>query len=175
MIKLVALLLVLIIVASLVPTLLTVEAESKRVVVELVFSRPITDDDVAKISKLGGKIIYRLDRVNGLAVAIKSDKVDLLKSIDGVKEVGLAERVEVLSEELPSTCGLHGTLLTWNLDILNIPTVHEVYRLDGSGVYVAVLDTGLEPQWRDYFPESSIDAEHAAAFMGYGYSVLGYR
>ena len=165
-IKFAALFLMLIIIAGLVPTLLTVEAESKRVVVELVFSRPITDDDIAKISKLGGKIIYRLDRVNGLAVAIKSDKVDLLKSIDGVKEVGLAERVEALSEELPSTCGLHGTLLTWNLDILNIPTVHEVYGLDGSGVYVAVLDTGLEPQWRDYFPESSIDAEHAAAFMG---------
>ncbi|OYT47297.1 MAG: hypothetical protein B6U85_05560 [Desulfurococcales archaeon ex4484_42] len=64
MIKLVALLLVLIIVASLVPTLLTVEAESKRVIVELVFSRHITDDDIAKISKLGGKIVYTQQHIH---------------------------------------------------------------------------------------------------------------
>jgi len=166
MIKFTALFLTLIVIACLVPTLLTVKAESEHVVAELVFLRSITDDDVAKILKLGGRVIYRLDKVNGLAVAIKSDRVELLRSIEGVREVGLAGKVKALSEELPSNCVSHGTVLTWNLDILNIPTAHEVYKLDGSGIYVAVLDTGLEPQWKNYFPESSIDAKHAAAFMG---------
>ena len=164
-VKFAALFLMLIIVAGLAFTLSTVEAKGKRVV-ELVFSRPITDDDVAKIMRLGGKVVYRFDRVNGLAVAIESNKVGLLENFEGVEEVGLAGKVEALSEVLPSVCGVHGTVLTWNLDLVNVPTVHEVYGLDGSGVYVAVLDTGLEPQWRNYFPESSIDVEHAAAFLG---------
>ncbi|RLG76026.1 MAG: hypothetical protein DRO12_04830, partial [Thermoprotei archaeon] len=162
----VALFLVLFFVVGLALTPLGVEAESGIVVVELVFSRPITDEDIARMSELGAKIIYRLDRVNGLAVAIQPDKIELLRSVEGVEEVGLAVRIEALSEVLPSNCDLHGAVLTWNLDLVNVPTVHEVYGLDGSGVYIAVLDTGLEPQWRDYFPEESIDSEHAAAFLG---------
>ncbi|MET1128514.1 MAG: S8 family serine peptidase, partial [Thermoproteota archaeon] len=135
-------------------------------IVELVFSRPVTDADIAKIQKLGGKVIYRLDRINGLAVAIDPKKVDKLAKLSGVREVGLASKVYALGEALPAICSLHGTVLSWNLDMINVPTVHEEYGLDGSGVYVAVLDTGLEPQWRDYFPEDKIDAEHAAAFLG---------
>lgn len=50
-----------------------------HVVAELVFSRPVTDDDVARISELGGRIVYRFDRVNELVVAIESSKVGLLK------------------------------------------------------------------------------------------------
>jgi hypothetical protein len=39
-----------------------------------------------------------------------------------------------------------------------------VVDFDGEGVYVAVLDTGLVPNWRDYFPEERIDANLATAF-----------
>jgi len=146
-------------------TAYTLKAENK-VVAEVIFSRSITDRDIALIQSLGGTIIYRFNEINGVAVFISQDKIDDLEKIKGIKKVGIAAKVEVLDEELPSNCSLHGTVLTWNLDIINVPTVHEEYGLDGSGVYVAVLDTGLEPQWRDYFPEDRIDSEHAAAFLG---------
>ena len=34
----------------------------------------------------------------------------------------------------------------------------------GAGVYVAVLDTGLVPNWRDYFPEDRIAVDLGTGF-----------
>jgi len=44
---------------------------------------------------------------------------------------------------------------TWDADAINIENVSET----GHGVYVAVLDTGLAPNWKDYFPQDRI-AKH---------------
>jgi subtilisin family serine protease len=44
---------------------------------------------------------------------------------------------------------------TWDADAIDIENVSET----GQGVYVAVLDTGLAPNWKDYFPPNRI-AEH---------------
>jgi hypothetical protein len=41
---------------------------------------------------------------------------------------------------------------TWDSDIINIEAVSET----GDEIYVAVLDTGLAPNWRDYFPKDRI-------------------
>jgi len=44
---------------------------------------------------------------------------------------------------------------TWDADIINSDTS----GYTGEGVYVAVLDDGLAPNWKDYFPEERI-SEH---------------
>jgi len=49
---------------------------------------------------------------------------------------------------------------TWDADLINIEAVSQT----GRGVYVAVLDTGLVPNWRDYFPR-----ERVAAHLGTGF------
>jgi subtilisin family serine protease len=48
----------------------------------------------------------------------------------------------------------------WDLDTINIEKVTQT----GEGVYVAVLDTGLVPNWRDYFPEDRIATELGTGF-----------
>jgi subtilisin family serine protease len=50
--------------------------------------------------------------------------------------------------------------VTWDLDAINATSVSQT----GRGVYVAVLDTGLVPHWRDYFPEARIATELGAGF-----------
>jgi hypothetical protein len=49
---------------------------------------------------------------------------------------------------------------TWDSDMINVEAVAQT----GSGVYVAVLDTGLAPNWRDYFPEARV-----ATHLGTGF------
>ena len=41
---------------------------------------------------------------------------------------------------------------TWDSDVINIENVSET----GAGVYVAVLDTGLVSNWKDYFPQARV-------------------
>ena len=49
---------------------------------------------------------------------------------------------------------------TWDSDLINLEAVTQT----GSNVYVAVLDTGMVPNWRDYFPE-----ERVATQLGKGF------
>lgn len=49
---------------------------------------------------------------------------------------------------------------TWDADMVN----SDISGYTGNGVYVAVLDTGLVPYWRDYFP-----AERIATQLGKGF------
>ena len=49
---------------------------------------------------------------------------------------------------------------TWDSDMINIETVSQT----GAGVYVAVLDTGMVPNWRDYFPEERVNTALGIGF-----------
>ena len=53
-----------------------------------------------------------------------------------------------------------GTYSTWDADMINSEAVSQT----GAGVYVAVLDTGLVPNWKDYFP-----TERIATNLGTGF------
>ena len=62
-------------------------------------------------------------------------------------------------------------LSTWNLDVIEVTDFSFDNRQvdqDGTGVYVAVLDTGLLDSWRQYFPEERIAVEYAKCFGGGG-------
>jgi subtilisin family serine protease len=50
--------------------------------------------------------------------------------------------------------------VAWDLDVINVTAVPQ----SGRGVYVAVLDTGLAPNWRDYFPNARIATHLGAGF-----------
>jgi len=49
---------------------------------------------------------------------------------------------------------------TWDADLINVEKVTQT----GRGVYVAVLDTGLVPNWRDYFPRARIAEQLGTGF-----------
>jgi subtilisin family serine protease len=51
-------------------------------------------------------------------------------------------------------------IVSWSLDLIDA----ESLSYTGSGVYVAVLDTGLVANWRDYFPEERIATEYGVGF-----------
>ncbi|HEX8927127.1 MAG TPA: hypothetical protein VF786_15110, partial [Terriglobales bacterium] len=54
-----------------------------------------------------------------------------------------------------------GTYSTWDADLINAEGLSQT----GAGVYVAVLDTGLVPNWRDYFPEERIATKLGIGFV----------
>jgi len=50
---------------------------------------------------------------------------------------------------------------TWDADMIN----SDATGCTGAGVYVAVLDTGLTPNWKDYFPEDRVATELGKGFF----------
>ncbi len=62
-------------------------------------------------------------------------------------------------------------LSTWDLDAINVTNFGFANRQvpqDGTGVYVAVLDTGLVNDWPYYFPADRIATAYAISFGGGG-------
>jgi subtilisin family serine protease len=59
---------------------------------------------------------------------------------------------------------------TWDQDAVDVTDLGQgrTIQYDGSGIYVAVLDTGLLDSWRQYFPQERIAAQFAKAFNGGG-------
>src|SRR3954468_7030890 len=53
-----------------------------------------------------------------------------------------------------------GGYSTWDSDLINIEAVPQT----GAGVYVAVLDTGLVPNWNDYIPTARVATQYGAGF-----------
>jgi subtilisin family serine protease len=54
-----------------------------------------------------------------------------------------------------------GGFSTWDSDLVDVEKVGET----GRGVYVAVLDTGLVPNWQDYFPEARVATHLGTGFQ----------
>lgn len=52
---------------------------------------------------------------------------------------------------------------TWDADMINADIAHN-QGYTGKGVYIAVLDTGLVPNWRDYFPTDRIATKLGKGF-----------
>jgi len=52
---------------------------------------------------------------------------------------------------------------TWDSDVINVESVF-AQGYTGAGVYIAVLDTGLVPNWRDYFPVDRIATQLGKGF-----------
>jgi len=67
-----------------------------------------------------------------------------------------ASAQNVFSNLTTTSGGYH----TWDSDLINIEKVTQT----GLGVYVAVLDTGLVPNWRDYFPDARVATHLGAGF-----------
>jgi subtilisin family serine protease len=49
---------------------------------------------------------------------------------------------------------------TWDSDMINVEQVSQT----GAGVYVAVLDTGMVPNWADYFPRDRVNTALGTGF-----------
>ena len=138
--------------------------------INVVLKGDITDSNLKTLAKYGKvrDVIYEID---ALTMQIKAAN---LKTIQGLKFVAAANpdasRTGAPIDTVAATDFTDG-LSTWDLDAINVTDFgfnNRQVEYDGTGVYVAVLDTGLLDSWRQYFPEERIAEEYAIAFGGGG-------
>ena len=137
--------------------------------VNVLLKRPI---DGAMRVDLGrhGQVLDEMPEINAVAMRAAVSEIPLIRSEACVLEA---------SEDAPRySAGSHLARIDdcaaganlWNLDAINVTDFGggRTVGYDGDGVFVAVLDTGLPHNWREYFPADRIAVNLARTFGGGG-------
>lgn len=145
-------------------------APNASIGINVVLNTPVSDE-ILKDLGARGRVLDVIYEINALTMRIKTSQMAEIKALpyvaaanpDAVRQGAPIDTVYVEN--------FANGLSTWNLDSINVTDIGFANRqvdFDGSGVYVAVLDTGLMDSWRRYFPQERIAAEYARAFGGGG-------
>lgn len=132
-----------------------------------------TAPSVSVLSALGayGKVRDVVPAINAVTMQVDAASLPVIRALpyvaaaneDAERKGGPVKTMTAAGEPLNG-------MSTWNLDAVNVTDFQagRTIPYNGSGVYVAVLDTGLLTTWPEYFPQERIDTEHAVAFGGGG-------
>jgi subtilisin family serine protease len=127
----------------------------------------------AQLTQLGsyGTVLDQIPQINAVHMRGKTSVIASIRALSFVKAAGTdsPRGVGPVSPQLASDFGTG--VSTWDLDAIDVTEFGSTTRAvtqDGRGVYVAVLDTGLLPQWTFYFPSDRIATQYAIAFGGGG-------
>ena len=132
---------------------------------------PLTAVQVGQLRAAGATVKYVYENFGGAAAVIPDPKVeavralpfvtsvneDTVKQPDAVRVAGSAQAPAANSSALPGT--------PYWLDLIDWENKG---TFTGDGVWVAVLDTGFFPNWRDYFDPNRILTDKARAFIAAG-------
>lgn len=142
---------------------------SASIAVNVLLSKD-ADAAVLKQLKSVGTVLNVINEIDAVTMKIKAGSLSVLKALPYVVSVSTdAERNGAPIDTVAAT-NFSAGVNTWDQDAINVTDFGEgrTETFDGTGVYVAVLDTGLVDAWRQYFPEERIAEEYAIAFAGGG-------
>ncbi len=145
-------------------------APDKMVAVNLVLKESVSEQHLAEL-KTQGELLDVMPGIRAVRMKIPSSRLGAIRNMPFVASANpdaVRTAVPVTAVEADNFADGLGT---WDLDAINVTDFGEDNRTvayDGTGVYVAVLDTGLVSIWRDFFPEERIAEEYAMAFSGGG-------
>ncbi|GLZ34602.1 subtilisin E [Lentzea sp. NBRC 105346] len=121
---------------------------------------PLTATQLDQLRAAGAQVKHAYVNFGGAAAAIPSTKVAAVRALPFVTSVNADTPRRLAATGAPGASALPGTPY-WH-DIVDLENVTQT----GAGVWVAVLDSGFYPNWRDYFVESDILTDKARAFSG---------
>ena len=145
-------------------------AAPRTIGVNVLLSTEVTDALVADLSQYG-RVGNKLLSIDAVTMSIEESKLDTIRALPYVEAANPdAERQGAPVDTVAATSFANG-FNTWDNDAINVTqfgTRTRQVAYDGTGVYVAVLDTGLLDSWRQYFPQERIATQFAKAFGGGG-------
>ncbi len=138
--------------------------------INVVLNTEITDDILAELGT-HGKVLDLLYEVKALTMKVKASQLPAIQALPYVAAANPDAERHCIPVDTVFVEDFANGLSTWNLDAINVTDPgfdNRQVEQDGTGVYVAVLDTGLLGTWRQYFPEERIAVEYAKCFGGGG-------
>ena len=125
---------------------------------------PLTPAPVAQLQGAGAQVRYAYRNFGGAAAVIADRALAQVRALPFVTSVNedTVKQLDAVVVEAASTAANNLPGTPYWLDLID---AERNTTYDGSGVWVAVLDSGFYPNWRDYFAEGSIRTDLAAAFV----------
>src|SRR5829696_4500986 len=123
---------------------------------------PLTQAQTQALKDAGAQVTNVYKNFGGAAAVIPDSKLSAVRALSFVTSVN-QDTVRQLDAATPPA----GTKA-----LPNQPYWHDLIdtenntAYDGSGVWVAVLDSGFYPNWRDYINPESVLEEYGSAFVG---------
>jgi len=145
-------------------------AQNRQIGINVVLKSDISTTILADLAR-HGSVLNTTPEIDALTMRIVESELTAIRALPYVAAAGPdAERTGAPTDGVAATNFSNG-ISTWNLDAINVTNFGSTSRAvayDGSGVYVAVIDTGLLDSWRQYFPQERIATQFAKAFNGGG-------
>jgi len=158
-----------IVIVLLAVTFSTVQAAPSKIGINILLNTDVTETVLSDLGKYGTvrDVVYEIKAVTMQIVTTQLPTIQALPYVEfaGPDQVRTGAPVDTVSVT-NFTSGIN----TWDLDAINVTDfgAGRTIGYDGTGVYVAVLDTGLLDSWRSYFPQERIATEYAMVFGGGG-------
>src|SRR3972149_6138781 len=144
-------------------------APNKNIAINVALSYDINDELLADIGT-HGRVKVVMPEIRALTMQVRVSELAVIRPLPYVASASPdAERHAAPIDAVSAEDFMNG-INTRDLDAINVTDfgAGRVTAFDGTGVYVAVLDTGLVDVWRAYFPEERIATQYAKSFTGGG-------
>jgi subtilisin family serine protease len=126
----------------------------------------------AVLSQVGahGDVLDVIPEINAITVRATVEALAAISALPCVAAACLDQECELARVSDVTGPDFANGASQWGLDAINVTDygTTRTVSYDGSGVYIAVIDSGLPHNWREYFPEERIASQFGISFSGGG-------
>ena len=139
--------------------------------INVVLKAPATAANRTELAKYG-TLLDEVAELNAIRVRAKASQLSAIQALPFVKAATPDAERNAIPIDLVLAEDFLGGANAWDQDAINVTNFGAGRTLpsgyDGDGVNVAILDTGLLPTWRQYFPQERIREQYGIEFGGGG-------
>ena len=144
------------------------ETQALRVLVKT--SVPLTPDVEAALARRAVRMTHAWPEIDALALQVTPSQLEQLELDPLVAfvepdRIGEAAPIEPPAALEAASIAGAAPIETWNIDMADTSGT----GYDGTGVTVAVIDSGLPQNWEQFLPPGSVDTTYAAGFGAEGW------
>lgn len=142
---------------------------SGNIGINVVLKAPATASNRTELAKYG-TLLDEIVELNAIRVRAKASQLPAIQALPFVESATPDAERHAAPVDAVTATDFAGGFSTWDQDAVDVTNfgAGRTATFDGTGVYVAILDTGLLPTWRQYFPQERIATDFARAYGGGG-------